>query len=93
MQLSTLTAVSPVDGRYGNKTEPLRMIFSEYGLIRHRVIVEIRWLQALAANPQISVAVRIRAMIRSRIGGPNATTADNTAPAILRMIAVRRLIE
>ncbi|MDX1345141.1 MAG: adenylosuccinate lyase [Sedimenticolaceae bacterium] len=54
MQLSTLTAVSPVDGRYGSKTEPLRTIFSEYGLIRYRVIVEIRWLQALAANPQIS---------------------------------------
>ncbi|MGD8266308.1 MAG: adenylosuccinate lyase [Chromatiales bacterium] len=54
MQLSTLTAVSPVDGRYGNKTEPLRKIFSEYGLIRYRVIVEIRWLQALAGNPQIS---------------------------------------
>jgi adenylosuccinate lyase len=54
MQLSTLTAVSPVDGRYGNKTEPLRKIFSEYGLIRYRVIVEVRWLQALAGNPQIS---------------------------------------
>ena len=54
MQLSTLTAVSPVDGRYGNKTKPLRKIFSEYGLIRYRVIVEVRWLQALAGNPQIS---------------------------------------
>ena len=54
MQLSTLTAVSPVDGRYGNKTKTLRKIFSEYGLIRYRVIVEIRWLQALAGNPQIS---------------------------------------
>ena len=53
MQLSTLTAVSPVDGRYGNKTTPLRHIFSEFGLIRYRVIVEIRWLQALAANPVI----------------------------------------
>ncbi len=53
MQLSTLTAVSPVDGRYGNKTEDLRPIFSEYGLIRHRVLVEIRWLQALAAHEAI----------------------------------------
>jgi adenylosuccinate lyase len=53
MQLSSLTAVSPVDGRYGNKTLPLRHIFSEYGLIRYRVIVEIRWLQALAGNPDI----------------------------------------
>jgi adenylosuccinate lyase len=44
MELSSLTAVSPVDGRYGSKTVDLRTIFSEYGLIRHRVLVEIRWL-------------------------------------------------
>ena len=50
MDLTTLTAVSPVDGRYGGKTADLRPIFSEYGLIRHRVLVEVRWLQALAAE-------------------------------------------
>jgi adenylosuccinate lyase len=54
MELSTLTAVSPVDGRYGRQTAELRAIFSEYGLIRHRVLVEVRWLQALAAHPQIA---------------------------------------
>ena len=54
MELSTLTAISPVDGRYGSKTVDLRPIFSEYGLIRARVQVEVRWLQALAANPQIT---------------------------------------
>jgi adenylosuccinate lyase len=48
MELSQLTAISPVDGRYGSKTETLRPIFSEYGLIRHRVVVEVRWLQALS---------------------------------------------
>jgi len=53
MELSQLTAISPIDGRYGPKTETLRPIFSEYGLIRHRVIVEIRWLQALAAHDAI----------------------------------------
>ena len=53
MDLSSLTAVSPVDGRYGRKTLPLRAIFSEYGLIYHRVVVEIRWLQALARQPDI----------------------------------------
>ena len=53
MELSQLTAISPIDGRYGNKTSDLQPIFSEYGLIRHRVMVEIRWLQALANNPQI----------------------------------------
>ena len=54
MELSTLSAISPVDGRYGSKTEDLRPIFSEYGLIRHRVLVEVRWLQALAAHENIS---------------------------------------
>ncbi len=53
MQLSSLTAVSPVDGRYGSKTVSLRNIFSEYGLIRFRVQVEVRWLQCLAAHPGI----------------------------------------
>ncbi len=52
-ELSSLTAVSPVDGRYGSKTEDLRPIFSEYGLIRHRILVEVRWLQALARHPQV----------------------------------------
>jgi adenylosuccinate lyase len=54
MELSALTAVSPVDGRYGSKTADLRPIFSEFGLIRNRVLVEIRWLQKLAAHPQIT---------------------------------------
>ncbi len=53
MELSPLTAVSPVDGRYASKTADLRPIFSEYGLIRHRVLVEVRWLQKLSAHPGI----------------------------------------
>ena len=53
MQLSSLTAVSPVDGRYAGKTQALRPIFSEYGLIRARVLVEVRWLQRLAAHAGI----------------------------------------
>ena len=48
-----LTAISPIDGRYANKVEDLRPIFSEYGLIRYRVLVEIRWLQTLANHPLI----------------------------------------
>jgi adenylosuccinate lyase len=52
--LSTLTAISPVDGRYGSKVSVFRDIFSEYGLIRNRVTVEIRWLQKLAAHPEIT---------------------------------------
>ena len=48
-----LTAISPIDGRYANKVEDLRPVFSEYGLIRFRVLVEVRWLQALANHPLI----------------------------------------
>ncbi|MBU2886415.1 adenylosuccinate lyase, partial [Gilvimarinus agarilyticus] len=48
MDLSSLSAVSPIDGRYGSKTESLRPIFSEFGLIHCRVEVEVRWLQQLS---------------------------------------------
>lgn len=54
MDLSALSAVSPIDGRYGGKTAALRDVFSEYGLIKRRVVVEVRWLQSLAAHPQIT---------------------------------------
>lgn len=54
MQLSSLTALSPIDGRYGSKTQSLREYFSEFGLIRFRVLVEVRWLQRLAAHPGIA---------------------------------------
>lgn len=46
--LSTLTAISPLDGRYASKVEELRGTFSEFGLIRHRVRVEVAWFQMLA---------------------------------------------
>ncbi len=51
MKLTALSAISPIDGRYADKTWDLREICSEFGLIRYRLIVEVRWLQALAANP------------------------------------------
>ena len=53
MELSALTAISPVDGRYQNKADVLRPIFSEYGLFRFRVLVEIEWLKKLSKNPNI----------------------------------------
>ncbi len=56
MELDSLTAISPIDGRYGEKTAALRAIFSEYGLIRHRVLIEARWLQALAEHPGVPEA-------------------------------------
>jgi adenylosuccinate lyase len=53
MTLTALTALSPLDGRYAAKVENLRIHFSEYGLIRNRVRVEIEWLRALAADAAI----------------------------------------
>jgi len=54
MELSALTAVSPIDGRYATKTIALRDIFSEYGLLKYRTRVEVRWLQKLSATPEIT---------------------------------------
>jgi adenylosuccinate lyase len=48
-----LCAISPLDGRYGSKTEDLRGVFSEYGLVKRRVMVECAWLAALCAHPGI----------------------------------------
>ncbi|MDR9497764.1 MAG: adenylosuccinate lyase [Hydrogenovibrio sp.] len=53
MQLSELTAISPIDGRYGARLSPLKEIFSEYGLIKNRVRVEVAWLRMLANHPGI----------------------------------------
>ena len=54
MQLNALTALSPIDGRYQDKASALRSIFSEFGLLKFRVTVEVRWLQKLAATAQIA---------------------------------------
>lgn len=53
MNLSTMTALSPLDGRYASQTEPLRNLFSEYGLMKARIKVELEWLKMLAAEPGI----------------------------------------
>ena len=54
MTLSPLMAVTPIDGRYADKTLELGTIFSEFGLLHHRVIVEVRWYQFLADSDEIS---------------------------------------
>ncbi len=54
MKVTTLTALSPADGRYAEKVRALRDHFSEYALIRYRVLVEVRWLQWLADEPAIA---------------------------------------
>ena len=53
MTYDTATALSPLDGRYASKLDPLRTIFSEYGLIARRLEVEVRWLQKLAETSEI----------------------------------------
>jgi len=70
MELNELTAISPVDGRYGSKTAAFRDLFSEYGLIKHRVLVEVRWFQALAVHDEI----------------PEVPTLDADANAVLNSI-------
>jgi adenylosuccinate lyase len=67
MELSALTALSPIDGRYGDKTAALRAVFSEFGLIRFRVQVEIRWLQRLAAHPRITEVPALSAAANARL--------------------------
>jgi adenylosuccinate lyase len=54
MSFSSLTSLSPLDGRYASKVDALRPQFSEYGLIRRRLQVEIEWLKALAAEPHFA---------------------------------------
>ncbi len=48
MELNALTAISPIDGRYFDKTKALTPIFSEFGLIKYRVLIEVKWLQAMS---------------------------------------------
>ena len=54
MESFTLSAISPLDGRYESKIHSLKNIFSEFGLMRFRVLIEIRWLQSLAKHPEIN---------------------------------------
>lgn len=61
MELNALTAISPVDGRYGSRTDELRHIFSEFGLIKYRVTVEVRWLQQMAGIAGIAEVPKLSA--------------------------------
>ncbi len=79
MDLSTLTAISPMDGRYGSKTADLRPIFSEFGLIKQRVTVEIRWLQALSAHPQIKEVQPFSAETNAQLNGIVSNFSESDA--------------
>jgi len=69
LQLDALTALSPLDGRYEGKTAVLRPYFSEFGLIRRRVLVEVRWLQALAGHGQIKEVPALTAAANTLLDG------------------------
>ena len=85
--LSTLTAISPIDGRYGAKTERLRTVFSEFGLIRYRVMVEVRWLQHLAADDAITEVAPFSATANARL---NQLVDNFTEQHALRVKEIER---
>ena len=76
--VDSLTAISPLDGRYGGKVEELRDVFSEYGLIKRRVTVECAWLEALAANPGLPECPPLSAVEAATLSSvaANFTIAD-----------------
>lgn len=84
-ELSALTAISPIDGRYGSKTTALRPIFSEFGLIHARVQVEIRWLQQLAVHPAITEVPAFSAATNAQL---DAIVSDFSEADALRVKAI-----
>ena len=83
-----LTAISPIDGRYASKTEELQTVFSEYGLIKRRVLVECTWLAALCADKRIPEANagggETRLQLRQRITRAMAEiAAENDGQTVL----------
>jgi adenylosuccinate lyase len=79
LQLDALTALSPLDGRYEGKTAVLRPYFSEFGLIRRRVLVEVRWLQALAGHGQIKEVPALTAAANTLLDGIAANFSQSDA--------------
>ncbi|MGB8302065.1 MAG: adenylosuccinate lyase, partial [Azonexus sp.] len=73
MDFNPLTALSPLDGRYAGKVDALREHFSEFGLIKSRLKVEIEWLKALAAEPHFS---EIAAFSPSTVAALDALVAN-----------------
>ncbi len=82
LELSALTAVSPIDGRYAARTARLRALASEYGLIRYRVIVEVAWLRALAAHAGVPEVPRFSAKAESFLDALLAGFSETDAARI-----------
>ncbi len=88
MELTTLTALSPLDGRYGSKVAALRPLFSEFGLMKHRVLVEIEWLKALAAEPAIAEVPAFSAATIAELDALAANFNEADAQAVKDIEAV-----
>lgn len=82
MSISTLTALSPLDGRYASKVDALRLHFSEFGLIKNRVRVEIAWLKALAAAPEIAECATFSATTIAELDAVVSSFSEVDAQAI-----------
>jgi len=80
--LTQLTALSPLDGRYHGKVDALRGYFSEFGLIRFRVLIEIEWLKALAAQPGIPEIAPFSTAALAQLDALNASFGEADAAAI-----------
>ncbi len=88
MALSALTALSPLDGRYAGKIEALRRYFSELGLIRYRVQVEVAWLKALAAETKIREVPRFSASTLKRLDAVVAQFSDADGARVKKIESV-----
>ncbi|HEX5463395.1 MAG TPA: adenylosuccinate lyase [Burkholderiales bacterium] len=82
MDLTTLTALSPLDGRYHGKIASLRDVFSELALIRYRVHVEIEWLKALSREPAIVEVPAFSAVAEAHLDTVAASFAEADGAAI-----------
>ncbi|HWV17170.1 MAG TPA: adenylosuccinate lyase [Rhodocyclaceae bacterium] len=82
MSLTPLNALSPLDGRYAAKLDALRPYFSEFGLIRNRVKVEIEWLKALAAEPAIAEIKPFSAATLAELADVMANFSEDEAEAV-----------
>jgi len=80
--LTQLTALSPLDGRYHGKVDALRDYFSEFGLIRFRVLIEIEWLKALSAQADIPEIAAFSTATIAQLDALNANFSEGDAAAI-----------
>lgn len=67
MKFNNLSSISPIDGRYFDKTKSLREIFSEFGLMKYRVLVEISWLNTLTDNVDIKEVTKFSASAKNKL--------------------------